>query len=141
MESHTSADEAGHGSVGASALRSTSVDIADQDSLYRRIVNDHVDADGNVNSAAFRQGGSPERKISVDLASLTTPEAVASRAGRPGFGVASLIARVPRELEFEVRHDPLPHNYAHSLIEGENDRKKCRLLAEACTVLIPPARG
>lgn len=46
-----------------------------------------------------------------------------------------------RSLGFEVRHDPLPDNPAHTLVVGENTKAKCSLPAEATVVLITPLRS
>jgi hypothetical protein len=113
-------------------------EIGGDDELYRRLAPGHLNPDGTVNSAAFKVRGRPDPRISVDLARLTTPEEVLARASRPGFGLGVLAARVPRSLGFTVRPDPLPDNLAHALIEGENDRAKCRLLARATRVLVLP---
>lgn len=113
-------------------------EIADDDQLYRRLVSFHINPDGTVNSAAFKLRGKPDPSLSVDLARLSTPEETASRPGTPGFGVGVLEASGPRSIGFQVRHDPFPDNPAHSLIEGENTKQKCRRLAEFTTVIISP---
>ncbi|MBO1347137.1 MAG: hypothetical protein EBE86_006960 [Hormoscilla sp. GUM202] len=113
-------------------------EIVDNDQLYRRLVSFHVNPDGTVNSAAFKRRGKPDNSISVDLARLTTPQETLERSGKEGFGLGVLVAIEPRSQGFDVRHDPLPDNPAHSLIEGENNKRKCRLLAEATTVIVPP---
>ena len=116
-------------------------EIANDDELYRRLAPGHVDLDGSVNSAAFKVRGRPDLRISVDLARLTAPNAALTRAPRPGFGLDALAARAPRSLAFSVRHDPLPDNPAHALIEGDNDKTKCRLPARATRVLVSPRLG
>ncbi len=112
--------------------------IADDDELYRRLAPEHVNPDGTVNSAAFKRGKQFDQSISVDLARLTAPARML--AYRPVFGLGVLVAAVPRSLGFTIRHDPLPDNAAHSLIEGENSRAKSRLLAEATTVAVHPGQ-
>ncbi|MGH2352824.1 MAG: hypothetical protein ACRDJN_14545 [Chloroflexota bacterium] len=119
--------------------------VADEDLLYRRLSWAQVNPDGTVNSSAYktpsrerRSRGEYDISISVELARLTTPEATLSHANRPGGGVGMLIARDPRRLGFEVRHDPLPDNDAHALIEGENNRGKSRQLAHMTKLLIAP---
>ena len=120
------------------------VEIDDEDELYRRLASDHV-TNGEINSAAFKYQGQPRsstpvyQSISVDLAKLTTQEETLGRAHRPGFGLGVLVAGEPRLLGFSVRHDPEPEHEAHSLIEGANDREKCRRLAEATRILVQPA--
>ena len=49
-----------------------------------------------------------------------------------------LVAGYARSLGFIIRHDPLQDNPAHCLIEGENNKVKCKLLAEATTILTFP---
>jgi hypothetical protein len=113
------------------------VEIDDDDELYRRIVHYFVLDDGRISSSAFKdRRGKPDRSISVDLARLTTPEACLARAPNPSFQLGVLVAGGPRSLGFEVRHDPLPDNAAHALIEGQNTPEKCRRLAEM-TRLVP----
>jgi hypothetical protein len=64
--------------------------------------------------------------MSVDLAKLTTPQESVNRSDRPGRGIGALQARTPRSLGFEVFHDPIDGNYAHSAIQGDyKDRVKC----------------
>lgn len=117
-------------------------EIADGDLLYRRIFRGHIDPDGRVNSGAFVE---PSGELSVDLARLTTAEETAarSRAERP-MGVSGLLARHPRELDYEVRHDPNPpeepENGSHSLVIGDfSSRTKRRLLAQNAFVALAPA--
>lgn len=49
-----------------------------------------------------------------------------------------LVAGSPRRIGFDVIHDPQPDNVAHCLIVGEHTKQRCRLLAEATSVLIVP---
>ena len=117
-------------------------EIADDDLLYRRIFRGHIDPDGRVNSGAFIETSG---QLSVDLARLTTAEETAarSRAERP-MGVAGMLARHPRDLDYEVRHDPNPReepeNGAHSLVIGDfSSRVRRRLLAQNTLVVLAPA--
>ncbi|MBE9130115.1 MULTISPECIES: hypothetical protein [unclassified Coleofasciculus] len=114
-------------------------EIADQDELYRRLSKlSHIKKNGKVSSAAFKRNKQPENSISVDLARLTTRQESLARVGeerKAQFVLGVLVAGYPRSLGFFVRHDPLQNNYAHSLIEGQNDGEKCNLLAEATTIL------
>ncbi len=114
------------------------IEISDDDQLYRRLITRfHINPDGTVNSAAFKgRNWKPDPSISADLAKLTTPEQCLAHAGRDGFSIGVLLARVPRTLGFTVRHAPEPDNDAHALIEGKNDRSTCRLLAEATIVML-----
>jgi len=112
--------------------------ILDDDDLYRRIAPYHVKSDGIVSSAAFRTRQNPYAAVSVDLAKLTSPQETLSRARQPGFGVGSLVARVPRSLGLTVEHNPCPNNIAHSLIKGQNTKSNCRRMAEATEVIVHP---
>ena len=67
-------------------------------------------------SAAFKTKPN-EDGLSVDIASLTTPE---TTVGNPNkFGVAEISAETPINLGYVCRHDPLPDNNAHALIVGD----------------------
>ncbi|MGH2352505.1 MAG: hypothetical protein ACRDI2_12160 [Chloroflexota bacterium] len=113
-------------------------EIADHDHVYRRLTPHHLRPDGTVNSYAFMLYGEPDPHLSVDLAKLTTPQEAASRGRRPGTGVGSFTAAVPRSVGLTVKHDPLPENVAHSLIEGATSKEQCRRLAEAVAIVIRP---
>ena len=88
-----------------------------------------------MNSSAFKRNSEYETRISVDRASLTTPQESVGRAGRAGFFLASLLAGGVRELGLAVEPDPLPHNVSHALIIGDNDKVLSRKLAAMCTIL------
>lgn len=109
--------------------------IAPDDELYRRLAPGHL---GTLTRLVYMCNGQPEGEISVDLARLTTPEESVRRARKPSGGLGVLAARAPLDLGFAVRHDPLPENFSHTLIVGENTRQKCYLLAEATRILIQP---
>lgn len=117
-------------------------EIADEDELYRRLSKlSHIKRNGKVSSAAFKRNKKPENSISVDIAKLTTPQEALARIGedrKEQFVLGVLVAGYARSIGFCVRHDPLPDNRAHSLIEGQNDGEKCNLLAEATTILNEP---
>jgi hypothetical protein len=127
-------------------------EILDTDDLYRRIAANHIRRDGTLSPTAFMKSSAskgrpaPDPEISVDLASLTTPELSLTRAGRPDEvdgkphqGIVALGAAIPRGFGLTVRHDPLEasplnkENPAHSLIEGnvgEGALGLCDRLAE-----------
>jgi hypothetical protein len=110
-------------------------EIPNEEQLYRRIAPHQRNPDGSVNSSAFKQNNQYETRISVDRASLTTPEMSVGRAGKDGFVIASLRAGDARELGFSVEPDPLQDNPAHALITGENSKLLSRKLAALCTIL------
>lgn len=109
--------------------------IGDDDELYRRLMAYYVKPDGSVSSAAFRDGSKPDPHCSVYLARLTTPEEVLS-LGLPGQRVASLPAKIPRDLGLEVEHDGIGHP-AHCVIKGMSRQEECRLLARGCRLVSP----
>jgi len=120
------------------------LDIVDEDQLYRRITTIQMNPDGSVNSAAFKlRNGKPDPSISVEVARLTTIEECVGRPGRPGFGLASLMARCPRGLGLRVEHDPCPDeeptNTAHALITGASTKQHLRDMAAEASLLIKPA--
>ncbi len=112
--------------------------IDDADELYRRLVRTNIDREGRVNSSAYKLNGYPDNNISVNLARLTSIDETIAQAPKPGAGAGSLVARIPRENELSVVHDPLPKNEAHSEIRGTNTKAKCRILAERTSVLRMP---
>ncbi len=118
----------------------TITNVEDEDALFRRLHEHFVKADGTVTSAAFKTNSKPDNQISTDLAGLTTPQESVDRAGRAGFLLGELFAGGPRELGFQVNHDPLSDNPAHTLIVGENTKLRCRELAKLVRI-IPEIRS
>ena len=124
------------------------LEIAVDDVLYRRIHPDHIHPQTRrVSSAAFV--GDDAFNLSVELAALTTPQAVmdyAAKVGQDCFGVAAFTAGEAREIGFEVKHDPLPEtdpdgpNPAHCLVIGEKEhpgRKPAKKLSRKCKSVWP----
>lgn len=107
--------------------------ISPEDDLYRRLAPLHINIDGSVNSAAYKLHGKPDPSVSVDLARLTTVQESLDRAPTVGFFLGQLRAAVPMAMQLDVRHDPVPENPSHSLIEGNREKTKCRQLAAATT--------
>ena len=111
--------------------------IDDDDELYRRIAPHFFKQDGSISSSAYKVNGRPDKEISVNLAYLTTIDKTLQ--DRPTFGIGSLIARYPREIELEVVHDPIyPDNKAHSLIKGAHTNEHCSRLAKATSIIKKP---
>lgn len=117
-------------------------DIEDSDWLFRRLHADCFKKNGTLTSATFKLNGFPENDISVDLARLTTPRESVNRAGKPGFRLGRLQAMGPRQLGFNVVHDPqrFPdapelNNESHSRITGENTSERCRELTKLVTIV------
>ncbi len=94
--------------------------------LYLRVHPDHVvpdhDSPGEYrpDSGSFRR----DESLSVDLASMCTPEQTQDRAGGVPFHVASFSVRDARGEGCRVRREPLPENDAHALVIGDNANGK-----------------
>jgi len=67
-------------------------------------------------SAAFKTKPN-ENGLSVDIATLTTPETTVGNSNE--FGVAEFSAETPINLGYVCIHDPMPDNNAHALIVGD----------------------
>ena len=109
--------------------------VEEDDALFRRLHEHFVKADGTVSSAAFKTNSKPDNRISTDLAKLTTPRESVNRAGRAGFQLGELTVRGPTSLGFQVIHDPLKENRAHTLIVGVNTKILCKELAKLVRIL------
>jgi hypothetical protein len=115
-------------------------EIVKDDDLYRRVVSFNVNPDNTINSSAFklRRPKRPDPQISVDLARMISAEECRALGGIPGLGVAMIKAGIPIDLGLNVRRDPEPDDPAHCVIEGATTMTQCEILAEACTLVIPP---
>lgn len=109
------------------------IEILDDDELYRRIHPNFWKPDGTVSSAMFKQRGGDG--LSVDFAKLTTIDQTLD--GYSSFGLASIAVRVPRQLELEVLHDPLPDNYAHGIVSGKITESKAKKVARSARIVVP----
>ncbi len=94
------------------------VSIGDDERLLHRIWPDDVVVDPQTgqrrpSSATFR---SKSNIISVDLASLTTPEKVL--AGYPHHALVEIDVATVRSLGCKVVRDPQPDNPSHALLYG-----------------------
>ena len=120
-------------------MRTEVLYIEDDDDLYRRIHRTQLKNE-EVLPAAFVTNRQPDNSISVDLARLTTPDETLSRGRKckSEYGLGVLCAQYPRTLGFTVRHRPSHDNHAHTLVEGQNTRTKCHLLARATSLLRRP---
>lgn len=107
------------------------VEIENDDFLYRRLApTSHINSDGTVNSNAYKKDGKPDPEVSVDLSKLTSVREALARAPNPNFKIGVLKAKDVRDLGLQVRHRPTDEDPAHSVIEGNTSKVKCKLLAE-----------
>ena len=93
--------------------------VSDNERLWRRvhpsdIIRDPESEELRPTSAAFR----PSDEMSVDIASLTTPEAVLSNY--PHHSLIEFTAGIARKEGCVVVRDPLPDNPSHALVCGKN---------------------
>jgi len=114
-----------------------SLDILDQDDLYRRVPDVWLKGDGKVSSAAF-QNTTNSDDMSVDLARLTTPQTTVSEY--PTCGVASFRAALARQLGQKVLHAPILGNPAHSMVRGKKSHGIRREFGKGAKVILLPLR-
>lgn len=116
-------------------------EIGDDDLLYRRLIPWGVTPDGTLSSAIYMRSKPrrPDPEISVDLATLTTPEQTLD-AGPPGFGLGVLKVSEVRKLGFTVRRAPSRDNPAHCIIEGVETKGDCDRLARITQIQTPPSQ-
>jgi hypothetical protein len=105
------------------------VEIFDDDFLFRRLAPSHLNPDGTVNSNAYKRDGRPDTEVSVDLSRLTSVREALSRAPDATFRLGILQVRDARSLGLRVRHMPTDEDPAHSVVEGNQSKANCRLLA------------
>jgi hypothetical protein len=121
--------------------------IPDDELLFRRIPLQppdniqptELDGEYRPSSGNFRSDG----PLSVDRASLTTPEQTRDR-GKPGvFHIAQVHARVARQCGCRLVKDPMPENPAHVLIFGNHDsgskalnKKQTKTIARAARIVL-----
>jgi hypothetical protein len=110
-------------------------EILPHDDLLRRIQfldPNFIKEDGTPASSSFtlkkQENGSLEDGLSVDIARLTTFEKSIEDISR--FRLFALKAGFVTELGLFCEHDPLPDNFAHTLIKGNINRKMARKLAQ-----------
>jgi len=97
--------------------------IAAEEPLYLRVfpradllVQDH--AGYRPASGCFRS----QEALSVDLASLSTPEETRDRDKSHPYHIAAFTAGVARAEGCRVTRDPLPENPAHALVYGDHQK-------------------
>jgi hypothetical protein len=117
--------------------------IPDSELLYRGVHPNHIKPDGEISSAAFAPSG--ERHISVDLASLSTPEGSLRRRATAA-GLVKLLTGEVRAFTPGVARDPIEGtNPAHALIIHDfsltraGRKEKSRKLAKIAVWAIAPS--
>jgi hypothetical protein len=111
------------------------LELKPDDRLLRWLHPGQFDWNGNrVTSAAFK-----DPQMSVDILSMTTVDESYQRAEKQGKNaVVSFSYQQVRDLELEVKHDPIDGNKAHALVLGNKTKSIARKLANACKVEIYP---
>ena len=115
--------------------------IGDEDFLLRRIPNfpSHIKPDGTIARTSFtlKKG---EDGISTDLEKLTTQSF--TLLDRSRYRLARINAGLIRNQindGLECKHNPLPENFAHTLItdlSGEITKSKSRAMASSAEIII-----
>lgn len=120
--------------------------VSEEENLYRSIYRSpwhkYVDPDGRPTSRNFKLRSKDEGKLSVDVASLTTPEQSVRDLSK--FALASLANAGVKAIGLETFHDPCTvtkhgfDNPAHAYIWGmdEEDDIKPALLAQEAIVIL-----
>jgi hypothetical protein len=107
--------------------------IPDEHHLYRRIHPEQLKPNGEISTAAFTPN-----ETSVDWEKYTTPQETLS--GLPDYHLASILAKVPRKKNLEVKHNPIDKptevNCAHSLIIGRKTLSIKKYLREKSTLIV-----
>lgn len=123
-----------------------STPVADDETLYRSIYRSpwhkYVDPDGRPTSRNFKLRPKDEGKLSVDAASLTTPEQSVRDLGK--FALSAVANTDVTAIGLSAFHDPCTivehgfENPAHAYIWGmdEDDDIKPALLAQKATVIL-----
>jgi hypothetical protein len=96
------------------------VQISDDDLLYRRFYYKSVRRDGSITPAAYTLPRTtiPDPEISVDLARLTTPARTLGAVDKSVFGLGELKAGDVRKLGFTIRYQPIEENRAQGIEEN-----------------------
>jgi tRNA(Leu) C34 or U34 (ribose-2'-O)-methylase TrmL len=114
---------------------SDSLEIQPDDRLLRWLHPGQFDWEENrATSAAFK-----DPQMSVDILSMTTVDESYQRAQKQGKNaVVSFTYQQVKDLELEVKHDPVDGNNAHALVLGNKTKSIAKKLAQACKVEIYP---
>jgi hypothetical protein len=90
--------------------------------------------ENRATSAAFK-----DPQMSVDILSMTTVDESYQRAEKQGKNaVVSFSYQQVKDLELEVKRDPIDGNEAHALVIGNKTKSIARKLANACRVEVYP---
>jgi tRNA(Leu) C34 or U34 (ribose-2'-O)-methylase TrmL len=114
---------------------SDSLEIQPDDRLLRWLHPGQFDwKENRATSAAFK-----DPQMSVDILSMTTVDESYQRAQKQGKNaVVSFTYQQVKDLELEVKHDPVDGNNAHALVLGNKTKSIAKKLAQACKVEIYP---
>ena len=116
--------------------------IPDNDDLYRRVLPLQFNPKKGKFTAPSFMLRNDENGLSVNWERYSTPEESAICPVKPGkkYYVGGLYAKIPRNEQLEVNHEPTRNNKSHSLIIGkrliESKYEVAEVLAENCRPLI-----
>jgi hypothetical protein len=111
-------------------------DVSNEDYVYRRVHPSQI-KDGEVTSAAF-----DDPRMSVDIASLTTPEKSHARCKSAEYGLVRIAVGDLRQLSApqEVKHWPEIANRAHGLVNGNKTPSTRRKIKKMAAWAIEPVQ-
>jgi hypothetical protein len=107
--------------------------LFDPDELYRGVHPHWVKPNGEISSGAFDGD-----EMSVDIAKKTTAQRSWARIRKMHAGIASITVGLARSLKQEVRHHPVPLNYAHGLVIGKKTSSVRKQFARSAKWVIRP---
>ncbi|MEP7266223.1 MAG: hypothetical protein ABI844_01260 [Saprospiraceae bacterium] len=104
--------------------------VGNEEWLYRRAYLKYMYPNGSATSRAFKLRPKDDGQLSVDIASLTSPEV--SIGDQLKFGLLKIKNESVIQCELKTYFDAVPGNQAHALIVGMEmeDEVKPALLAE-----------
>jgi hypothetical protein len=91
------------------------IEFRPEDELYKRLAPE-LCKDGLPTSGVYRLNKKPDPAPSLDLARLTTPDKVLSKAPKQGFGLGVLTVADVWELGLTVKYEPELGNDAHCIL-------------------------
>jgi len=128
-------------------IREDDPSIPDSEELYRQILAEWIVREQSSGRQRFSSQTFADRnnEISVDLSSLTSPEACLGRGGARFIGIAALMASHARALGQVIVRDPipadnpehLPEDLAHALICGPQPHSVRKRLAQNARWVYP----
>lgn len=111
-------------------------EIADGDSLFRRVRDNRFSASGKPMPGAFAENGAG---MSTDWSKYSTAASSLAASPEPArFGIVQLAVGAIRETGAVVAHTPRHHNRAHSDVSMVSEEIRLKLARMAVVIGDPP---